>query len=230
MAEYTCPFCGSLLPPCKDVFAQHFVTFKENDYMHINITTPSDPTRQPYPKETIQVCFYKCPSCKEISITLQGIGESVKDTFACIYPNSPAKHFPDYIPTSIRNDYKEAYAIVKLSPKASATLSRRCLQAMIRDFWGINKKTLYAEIEALEDSIPSNQKEVLHSLRNIGNIGAHPEADVNTIIDIEPEDSIKLIKVIEFFMDKWYIDRYEREKLFREINDINDEMQSNRNR
>ncbi|MCB1884663.1 MAG: DUF4145 domain-containing protein [Geminicoccaceae bacterium] len=29
-----------------------------------------------------------------------------------------------------------------MSPKASATLSRRCLQSMIRDFWTISKDTL----------------------------------------------------------------------------------------
>ena len=53
-----------------------------------------------------------------------------------LIPESDAKVFPDYIPQQIREDYVEASKIKELSPKASATLSRRCLQGMIRDFWG----------------------------------------------------------------------------------------------
>lgn len=53
-----------------------------------------------------------------------------------LIPPSGAKAFPDFVPAAIRADYEEACLIVDLSPKASATLSRRALQGMIRDFWG----------------------------------------------------------------------------------------------
>ena len=69
-------------------------------------------------------------------------------------PASYAKIFPTYIPESILADYKEACLIRDLSPKASATLSRRCLQGMIRDYWNIqNKKSLYEEIDAIKNQI-----------------------------------------------------------------------------
>ena len=45
-------------------------------------------------------------------------------------PQSQAKVFPSYIPRAILEDYEEACLIRDLSPKASATLSRRCLQGM----------------------------------------------------------------------------------------------------
>lgn len=51
-----------------------------------------------------------------------------------LIPPSFAKVFPDYVPKPVRDDYTEACVIRDLSPKASATLSRRCLQGMIRDF------------------------------------------------------------------------------------------------
>src|SRR6266542_6816273 len=51
-----------------------------------------------------------------------------------LLPKSHAKVFPDYIPTGIIRDYEEACEIVNASPKASATLSRRCLLGIIRDF------------------------------------------------------------------------------------------------
>ena len=57
-------------------------------------------------------------------------------------PQSSAKAFPQYIPGPVLQDYEEACLIAVLSPKASATLARRCLQGMIRDFWGISKPRL----------------------------------------------------------------------------------------
>jgi hypothetical protein len=45
-----------------------------------------------------------------------------------LIPPSTAKVFPNYVPQPIRDDYIEACKIKDLSPKASATLSRRCLQ------------------------------------------------------------------------------------------------------
>ena len=54
-----------------------------------------------------------------------------------LIPPSASKHFPDYVPQAIREDYGEACLIRDLSPKASATLSRRCLQ-------GIRPRPLHA--------------------------------------------------------------------------------------
>lgn len=60
-----------------------------------------------------------------------------------LLPESEAKVMPDYLPDPIIEDYYEACKIKLLSPKASATLSRRCLQGMIRDFHKISMKTLF---------------------------------------------------------------------------------------
>jgi hypothetical protein len=51
-----------------------------------------------------------------------------------LMPESDAKPQPDFIPKALVEDYTEACRIRDLSPKASATLARRCLQGMIRDF------------------------------------------------------------------------------------------------
>ena len=213
MTGFKCPYCNSVFPLTRDTLRECKAYF--------------DPPK-PYEaadNSGINISFYKCPNCNEYIVRVQGFGKQVLDINSQLRPLSSAIQFPDYVPESIRQDYSEACAIVNLSPKASATLSRRCLQTMIRDFWGITEATLYKEIESLDTIIPSTQKKVLHSLRQIGNIGAHPEADINTIIDIEPGDAEKLIKVIEFFVDKWYIDRHEQQLLFDEINNLNDDMQ-----
>lgn len=145
-----------------------------------------------------------------------------------IRPQSLARKFPEYIPLSIRNDYEEAYAIVNLSPKASATLSRRCLQGMIRDFFQISKSNLYEEIDAIKDKISTEQWDVLNGIRRIGNIGAHMEKDINLIVDIEPDEAKKLIKLIELLIQQWYIERHNQQRLYADIIDIDQAKQQER--
>ena len=127
-----------------------------------------------------------------------------------LLPASSAKHFPEYIPEAIRQDYEEACLIRDLSPKASATLARRCLQGMIRDFWGIQKGRLYDEIAALEGKVATEEWEAIDALRQIGNIGAHMDKDVNVILDIEPEEAGHLIEFIEYLLESWYVERHRR--------------------
>ena len=156
------------------------------------------------------------------SLVKNGLLELLTDKVRMIQFGS-SKEFPDYIPDVVRNDYKEACLIKDLSPKASATLARRCLQGMIRDFWKVSKKNLYEEINALKELIPAAQWKVLDSVRKIGNIGAHMEKDIDVIIEIEPHEAERLIRLIEFLMKEWYINRHETQLLFEEITQIADD-------
>lgn len=109
-----------------------------------------------------------------------------------LLPQSSAKPLPDYIPDVLRRDYEEACRIRDLSPKASATIIRRCLQGMIRDFCGIVKKRLIEEIEELRQRVDQGRApagvqpdtvNAIDHVRHIGNIGADMEADINVIVD-----------------------------------------------
>jgi Domain of unknown function (DUF4145) len=53
-----------------------------------------------------------------------------------LLPPSSAKPQPDCIPQPIRDDYYEACSIRDLSPKASATIIRRCLQGIPAELAG----------------------------------------------------------------------------------------------
>ena len=57
-----------------------------------------------------------------------------------LLPASSAKPQPDYIPEALRGDYEEVCAIRDASPRPLATITRRCIQGIIRDFCGINKR------------------------------------------------------------------------------------------
>lgn len=136
-----------------------------------------------------------------------------------IYPQGAAKPQPDYIPQALREDYVEACLIRDLSPKAAATLVRRCLQGMIRDFAGIAKATLFAEIDALRkavddrsapETITHDHIEAIDAVRGIGNIGAHMEKDINIIIDVDPGEARALIDLVEMLFEEWYVARHKR--------------------
>lgn len=135
-----------------------------------------------------------------------------------LVPESSARVFPSYIPSALLQDYVEACLIVTKSPKASATLARRCLQGMIRDFWGISgKRTLFEEIDALEDKIDADTWEAIDALRKLGNIGAHMEKDIDVIIEVDPDEASMLIELIETLFEDWYIRRHEREQRMSKI-------------
>jgi len=92
-----------------------------------------------------------------------------------VLPESNAKPQPSFIPKQIVDDYTEACLIKDLSPKASATLARRCLQGMIRDFWSISVKSkkLSDEINAIKNQVSSSDWGAIDAVRSVGNIGAH---------------------------------------------------------
>src|SRR5690242_17488444 len=72
----------------------------------------------------------KCPACnEEIFSLVDGLG-----AHKFIVPaTSNRGSVPQDVPTNIADDYNEAALVLAYSPKASAALSRRCLQAVLRE-------------------------------------------------------------------------------------------------
>ncbi|HIE1896016.1 TPA: DUF4145 domain-containing protein [Pseudomonas aeruginosa] len=132
-------------------------------------------------------------------------------------PSSKAKVFPGYIPLPLLKDYEEACLIRDLSPKASATLSRRCLQGMIRDFWRVSEANLFLEINAIKDKVDPVTWSAIDAVRSIGNIGAHMEKDINLVVEVEPAEAQLLIGLIEMLLKDWYVVRFERQKQLEDI-------------
>jgi hypothetical protein len=140
-----------------------------------------------------------------------------------LLPESQAKPQPDYIPHPLREDYIEACRIRDLSPKASATLARRCLQGMIRDFCGISRGTLDKEITSLKEAVDQDKAprgvtpesvDAIDHVRKIGNIGAHMEKDIDLIIEIDPDEAQLLIELVETLFEEWYVAREQRQQRF----------------
>ena len=225
MNGFICPFCKHTVAKTHDTVSTHSIDFLQSSNNH----TARGPmaggvTVTPY---LIRVEFHKCPNCEKQSIVVRGSGQEVQNINRWIYPNSTAKQYPSYVPAQIRSDYEAAFAISSLSPKASATLARRCLQGMIRDFWNVHDKgNLYNEIDAIKDKISPSAYRALDATRKIGNIGAHMEQDVDEIIDIDPSEAETLLRLIEHLMQEWYVNRHDSEVLLDEIANISAEKEA----
>ena len=120
-------------------------------------------------------------------------------------------------------------AIKDLSPKSSATLSRRCLQDIIRDFCGISRNRLKEEINELRNltdqdraprGVAAETVEAIDHVRKIGNIGAHMEKDINVIVDVDPKEAQLLIELIEMLFAEWYVARKTREARLASISEL----------
>ncbi len=115
------------------------------------------------------------------------------------------------VPRHISEDYSEAHLIKDLSPKASATLARRALQGMVRDFFKLGKlKSLHHELEAIRDRCDPELYQAMMAVKSIGNIGAHPERDVSLMVDVESGEAELLLKLIHLLDQDWYVAREQR--------------------
>lgn len=100
--------------------------------------------------------------------------------------------------------------MLSFSPKASAALSRRCLQNTIRTATNISKEKLFAEIEEIiaQKLVPSWLADQLHDLRRIGNFAAHPTKDTSTgeIIDVEPGEAEWTLDILDGLFDVFFVE------------------------
>ncbi|GHT58501.1 hypothetical protein FACS1894109_12820 [Spirochaetia bacterium] len=216
--SWQCPYCNKQTTIVRDTNVSADVHYY------------SSPSKDGYIGLFTQIVACPNPECKEYTIVAELYKAEWKNTIKqCIgdalfswqlKPQSHAMPLPDYIPQQIREDYQEACSVLSLSPKASATLARRCLQGMIRDFWGIVKNKLFNEIKELENKVDPSTWKAIDAIRSLGNIGAHMEEDVNLIVDIDEDEATVLIKLLEDLFSDWYIARHEREERHQKVLEI----------
>lgn len=112
------------------------------------------------------------------------------------------------VPPELAEDYNEACAVLSISPKASAALSRRCLQGVLRAN-GFTQRDLAPAIKAAVESktLPTLQTTSLDTIRLIGNFAAHPMKNTNTgeIVAVEPEEAEWNLEVLDGLFDFYYV-------------------------
>jgi len=162
----------------------------------------------------------RCPECHEVIIFLtradQGYYAPVagRNTYHrprrppytfLAHPAGRSRPMPGEVVEPYRSDFEEACKVFEMSPKASAALSRRCLQALLRDKLGVQHANLFDEIEeaTAASKLPAYIAESLHDVRQIGNFAAHPMKSTTTgsIVDVEPGEAEWNLDVLEMLFD-----------------------------
>lgn len=113
---------------------------------------------------------------------------------------------PDYVA-----DYVEACATLQVSAKSSAAMSRRCLQAVLRD-QGYSAKDLAVQIKALLEETDANKmlprylRDSVDAIRNLGNFAAHRINDKTTlqILDVEVGEAEWCLELIEQLFEHYF--------------------------
>lgn len=164
--------------------------------------------------------FYRtafCPACKELILEVCGdviktANGTVPVIWQLLYPRTPSRGpVPPAVPPDIAGDYIEACNVLAISPKASAALSRRCLQNILRSH-GYRAKQLWQEIDQVlaeadtSKSLPTNLRISIDGIRHFGNFSAHPTEDITTlqIIDVEPGEADWCLDILEDMFEHFY--------------------------
>jgi len=165
------------------------------------------------------------PDCGEFTVyaTLTGWDGSRIDREWQLVPDVNVAPLPDFVPAAVRKSYEEACLVVSVSPDAAAVLARRCLEGIIRDTWKPKmKRTLSKEIQCLQETgqVSTPVLKAVDAVRKTGNVAAHMDEDANTMIDTTAQEAEKLIWLIRFLVEEWYVRRHDAEQRLQELERI----------
>lgn len=174
-----------------------------------------DPNRENYGYE---IHGGDCPECNGLIVLLKGgrlepvTGaeypyEVLKDVEQeeFLFPKLIARKVEPEVPNTYRQDFIEAFTVMQFSPKASAALSRRLLQQILREKFSVKHSSLAREIDEFiqRKDVPSYLVEAVDAVRNVGNFAAHPVKDTSTgeIVEVEPGEAEWLLEVLDSLFD-----------------------------
>jgi len=124
-----------------------------------------------------------------------------------VWPPSALRTVPPEVPDQIRKDYLESANVLATSPKASAALSRRCLQTVLTEAGGAKKKNLSDQIDEVLPRLPSYLAKSVDSIRAVGNFAAHPIKSQSSgeIVEVEPLEAECNLDVLDGLFDFYYV-------------------------
>jgi hypothetical protein len=168
------------------------------------------------------VAYTLCPACNKVVVMLGWSYAYNEDankirtlpsdaTWTLVRPRTSMRPpCPQSVPKEVAEDYNEACLVLADSPKASAALSRRCLQNLLRHAAKVKPGDLFKEIdEAISQGMPNYLSESLHDVRIIGNFAAHPMKSQRTgeILPVEPHEAEWNLETLEQLFEFYYVQR-----------------------
>jgi len=124
-----------------------------------------------------------------------------------VWPKARARPVAPEVPEAFAQDFQEAALVLADSPKASAALSRRCLQRLLEEVAKVKAGRLMDEISAVMPTLPSYLADAVDEIRRIGNFAAHPLKSTNSgeILDVEPGEAEWSLETLELLFDHYFV-------------------------
>jgi hypothetical protein len=149
-----------------------------------------------------------CPACKRLHVAYTR--GDLWDDHTILYPRSVSREPLDpAVPVEFEADYVEACNVLELSPKASAALSRRIMQHVLREYAKVKASNLDKEIQAVLDAkmVPTHIAGSLDAVRTAGNFAAHTTKSTSSgeIVDVEPGEAEWNLDTIEALFDFYFV-------------------------
>ena len=204
--------CGNLMQ-----FQQEF-NFKNCDPPHIG---------NPYYNDEIYKLF-TCSACNSVTIVLytkifNEEEEYTQDNWVPFYNRqvlyAPKKQLHPAIPRAIKEVLNQAESVVSNSPRASFILCRAVLEEICNDFKIPNENSkgkfiiLYNRLSKLfvQEELSEELQVIIENIKDFGNEGAH-SAHLKLSGKIETEDAQNLIILVEYVLERLYVDKYRQQK------------------
>ena len=165
-----------------------------------------------------------CPACNKAIIYIHQVvpggapapgatRRGASEPSRLVQPRFPARsELGAGVPDELKLDYLEACAVLGISPRASAALSRRILQSVLQQ-QGYTKHRLVDQVEDVlnetdsSKALPTDLRNNVDVIRKFGNFSAHETVDKATaeIIGVEPEEAEWCLELVEMLFDHYYI-------------------------
>lgn len=150
-----------------------------------------------------------CPACGGMIIQAGGAGaHMLVSNWRWVEPRAPARvPLPESVPKEIVDDYREAEAVLTVSAKSSAALSRRLLQRLLRDYGGATQRDLASQIDHVLPGLPSHIAGALDSVRSLGNFAAHPLKSQSTgeVVAVEAGEAEWTLETVAALIDFYIV-------------------------
>lgn len=173
--------------------------------------------------------IFTCSACNSATVILYTtiVNEDehydIQDEIFRVYSRkvlyAPKKQLHSAIPRVIQEVLDQAESVISNSPRASFILCRAVLEEICNDFeipTEDNKSkfiNLYKRLSILfeQETLPKELQMIIKSIKDFGNEGAH-SAHLKFSKQIKTEDAKNLIILVEYVLERLYVDRYRQQK------------------
>lgn len=203
MRQGTCPHCGVSVRFERIAVEIHGHAYTASDT--IRLVTPAG--------YALEMTCAACPACGR-PLVLGGKvwgGNKIEQRIdSLLWPDTAARPVPKQVEDeapSLAADFREAVSVFPKSKKASAALSRRCLQYILREKAGTKSDNLSKQIEQVLPDLPPHLASTIDAIPQVGNFAAHPiKADsTGQIVDVEEGEAEWLLDVLDALFDHYYV-------------------------